>query len=63
MSSSNNVNQPPATGSLPGAGSGGASPALKAVVIVLAVIGGLALLGFAGMTMMHFGFMGGVSCF
>jgi hypothetical protein len=50
-------NQPQATGSLPGAGSGGGSTALKVVVIVLAVIGGLALLGFAGMTMMHFGMM------
>jgi len=28
------------------------------VVIVLAVIGALALLGFAGTTLMHFGIMG-----
>lgn len=63
MSHSNNVSQPQANYSLPGAGSGGASSALKVVVIVLAVIGALALLGFAGTTLMHFGIIDGVSCF
>ena len=32
--------------------------ALKIVVIVLAVIGGIALLGAIGMAVMHFGMMG-----
>lgn len=51
-------NPPPVPGSRPSAGSGGTPTALKVVVIVLAVIGGFALLGFAGMTMMYFGMMG-----
>lgn len=35
---------------------------LKAVVIVLAVIGGLAVLGVAGMALMQFLMMGGPGC-
>lgn len=35
---------------------------LKIVVIVLAVIGGIAILGAIGMVMMHFGMMGRWSC-
>jgi hypothetical protein len=34
------------------------SPALKFAVVVLAIIGGLAVLGLAGMALMHFLMMG-----
>ena len=36
--------------------------ALKIIVIVLAVIGGIAILGAIGMAAMHFGMMGRWSC-
>ncbi len=36
--------------------------ALKIVVIVLAVIGGIAILGVIGMAVMHFGMMGRWNC-
>ena len=35
---------------------------LKTIVIVLAVIGGLVVLGVAGMALMHFGMVGGMGC-
>ena len=38
------------------------SNALKIVVILLAVIGGIAILGAIGMVVMHFGMMGRWSC-
>jgi hypothetical protein len=36
--------------------------ALRVVVIVLAVIGGIAILGAIGMAVMHFGMMGRMGC-
>lgn len=36
--------------------------ALDVVVIVLAVIGGVAILGAIGMALMHFAMMGGIGC-
>ena len=36
--------------------------ALDGVVIVLAVIGGIAILSAIGMALMYFGMMGGVGC-
>lgn len=35
---------------------------LKIIVFVLATIGGIAVLGLAGMALMHAGMMGGMSC-
>ena len=35
---------------------------LKIIVIVLAIIGGIAILGVSGMVLMHFGMMGRWSC-
>ena len=60
MTDSNDASRPPATGPSPQAGAGAMSTVLKAVVVALAVIGGLAVLGAIGMEAMHFGMMGGM---
>lgn len=54
MTDSNDAGRP--TGPSPQAGP--MSSVLKALVIVLAVIGGIAVLGAIGMAGMHFGMMG-----
>lgn len=60
MTDSSDASRPPAAGSSPGAAAGAMSFVLKAVVIVLAVIGGIAVLDAIGMATMHFGMMGGM---
>ncbi len=62
MSNPDNGSRPQTTGSRPGARSVWTSPAPRAVVVVLAVIGGIAVLSIVGMGVMHFAMMGGVGC-